>query len=181
MKKVFLTLIALSVFWSIGFAQADTYYTRNATLTLNAELDGEALKLVTRELSVMLDYETAFIIIRFPVSSLETEADSLNAMLEKSRTEVVFDGKLGMEYVNTEDHPPMKFETEGWLIMGSSKALVNGKGELHHIGNTTKYACMLGLTMQLDFKDLQIPPPLSGLNENFEAIITQALLQRDKN
>ena len=84
MKKILLTLIVVTAFWSIVFAQADTYYTRNATLTLNSEWNGEPLQLITRELSVMLDYETAFIIIRFPVSSLETEADSLNTMLDRS-------------------------------------------------------------------------------------------------
>ncbi len=181
MKKILLTLIVVTVFWSIGFAQADTYYTRNATLTLNSEWNGEPLQLITRELSVMLDYETAFIIIRFPVSSLETEADSLNTMLDRSKVEVVFDGKLGMEYINTQDHPPMKFETEGWLTIGDSKELVTGEGELHHIGNSTKYACMLGMTMQLNFEDLGLPLPLSGMDKRFEAIITQALLQRDKN
>ncbi len=171
----------VSVFWSVGFAQLDTYYTRNATLNLNAELNGESLKLRTHELSVMLDYETAYIIIRFPVRSLQTGVDSLDAMLKGSTTEVVFDGKLGIEYVNTEDHPPMKFTTEGWLAVGDSKTLITGGGELHHIGNTTTYACMLGLTMQLGFEELGLDLPMPGLENEFEVVITQALLQRDKN
>jgi hypothetical protein len=75
------------------------YYTRDATLTLNGELGSEALKLQTRQLGVRLDYETAYIIIRFPVSSLESGIDSLNQLLANSKAEVVFDGKLSLEYI----------------------------------------------------------------------------------
>ena len=180
MKKILILFSILSFTWSISVAQ-EIYFTRNATLTLNGELDGEALEIQTRELGVKLDYETAFLIIKFPLSSLETGVDSLNQMLKKSFLEVVFDGKLGLEYVNTEEHPPMNFTTEGWLIIGNSRTLVKGKGELHHIGKSTEYACMLGLTMNLNLTELNLTTPIAGLNENFEAIITQALLQIDKN
>ena len=96
MKKILLTLTIVYGLWSLAAAQQDTYYTRNATLTLNGVLNGESLKLMTRELSVMLDYETAFVIIRFPISSLETEVDSLNTIIDKSRAEVVFDGTISI-------------------------------------------------------------------------------------
>lgn len=189
MKKILSLMIFQFVVLCSSFAQ-DTYQTRNATLTLNGELNGKALHLQTQALSVRLNYETAQIVISFPLRSLQTtlteaeqdsfSQDSLSQMLEKSFTEVVFDGKLGLEYVNTGDHPPMKFKTEGFLIIGTSKAHVEGKGELHHMSSTADLACMLGLRMTLNFKDLGIRIPFPGLNENFEAIITQALLQQDK-
>ncbi len=181
MKKIFLITAILMTACSMGFAQEDTYYTKGAILQLNGELDGKPLHLQTNELGVMLDYETAYIIVRFSIRSLQTEVDSLNKMFDKNKLEVVFDGKLGLEYVNTEDHPPIKFTTEGWLTVGDSKSLVRGEGELHHIGNTTTYACMLGMTMQLGFEELNIELPISGLRDEFEVVITQALLQKDKN
>ncbi|HFA49204.1 MAG TPA: hypothetical protein ENJ95_09320 [Bacteroidetes bacterium] len=179
-NKILLFAAILIFAYSTGVAQ-DVYYTTGANLKINAEMNGKPLHLQTNELGAMLNYETAYIVIRFPIKSLKTGVDSLDNILQRSNSEAVFDGKLGLEYVNTQDHPPMKFSTEGWLTVGNSKTLVQGKGELHHVGNTTKYACMLGMTMQLGFDELNIELPISGLENEFEVVITQELLQSDKN
>ncbi|MFQ5447151.1 MAG: hypothetical protein ACE5FF_09460 [Saprospiraceae bacterium] len=180
MKNTMLWLFFTAATWTTALAQ-DIYYTRDATLTLNGESNGRALKLQTRQLGVRLDYETAYMIIRFPVSSLESGVDSVNQLLRKSTTEVVFDGKLSLEYIKTENHPPLKFTSEGWLTIGDSKTLITGKGELLHIDDASKIACMLGMTLHLDFQDLKLPPPLPGLESAFEAVIKQAVLRKDKN
>ncbi|MCB0634383.1 MAG: hypothetical protein R2824_32870 [Saprospiraceae bacterium] len=180
MKKMLIVLLFIAGGLQHGFSQ-DIYYTRNATLVLNGELDGKALTLQTGELNVKLDYETTEIIIRFPVSSLITDLDNLQTRIEKTNSEVIYEGKLGLEYVNTENHPPMQFTTEGWLNINGEKRLIEGTGELHHIGKSNQYACMLGLNMVLDLEVLHIHLPIEGLENEFEVVITQALLQRDKN
>ncbi|MCB0534184.1 MAG: hypothetical protein KDD14_18420 [Saprospiraceae bacterium] len=185
MKQIIGTLVLIGLVCCSSLAQ-NTYQTRNAVLTLNGALGEQALNLQTRELSVRLDYETAYLIIQFPLRSLQsvqpgTVADSVLTMLDRSATQVVFDGKLGLEFINTEDHPPMHFKTEGLLTIGTTKTVVQGKGELHHLSNTSDFACALGMTMQLSFQNLGIHIPLTGLADNFEVVITQALLQRDKN
>lgn len=180
MKKIVIILILFSGFWNSSYSQ-DIYYTRDAALFLNGQLDGEAIKAKTKKLGITLNYETTLITIRFLVNSLETGIDSIDNMLSKNTAEVIFEGKLGLEYVNTSDHPPLKFNTEGSLIINDSKSLIRGMGELHHIETSEQYACRLGLIMQLNLKELNIEPPISGLNDRFEVIITQALLQRDKN
>ncbi|TAK35382.1 MAG: hypothetical protein EPO28_15000 [Saprospiraceae bacterium] len=180
MKHAMLWLFFTAATCTTVLAQ-NIYYTLDASLTLNGELGGEALKLQTRQLGIKLDYETAYMIIRFPVSSLESGVDSLDLLLRKSTTEVVFDGKLSLEYIKTEDHPPLKFTSEGWLTIGSSKTLITGTGELLHIDDASKIACMLGMTAQLNFKDLKLPIPLPGLEGGFEAVIMQAVLKKDKN
>ncbi|PHN01846.1 hypothetical protein [Flavilitoribacter nigricans] len=180
MKKILILLLLIAIGLQSGLSQ-DIYYTRNATLTLNGGLSGKALTLQTSELNVKLDYETAEIIIRFPVSSLTTDLDSLQTRIEKSNSEVVYEGKLGLEYVNTENHPPMQFTTEGWLNINEEKQLIEGTGELHHIGKSNQYACVMGLNMILNLDALNIYLPIEGLDSEFEVVITQALLQRDKN
>ncbi len=177
MKKVLIILVFILVAWRTTLAQQDIYYTPNATLTLNGKLDGKVLKLQTRKLDVELSYETAHIIIRFPIYSLETEEDSLSKLIEKSLSEVIFEGNLGMDYINTKKHAPIKFITEGFLTVGNSKTLVKGTGELDHVGNATTYACILSLVMQLNLADLNAQIPLPGLEDSFRIIITQALLQ----
>ena len=173
-------LLLVSGFCNLSYSQ-DVYYTRDASLLLNGALNGKALKIKTKELSVKLDYETSYMTVRFLVNSLETEIDTINNMLSESLTEVVFEGKLGLEYINTNDHPPLKFTTEGSLMIGNSESQIRGTGELHHIESSGGYACRLGLIMQLNLQELNIEPPLSGLDNRFEVFITQALLQKDKN
>lgn len=180
MKKILLSLTILIVAWSASRAQ-DVYYTKSATLKLNGELDGKALQLDTRQLGVMLDYETTEMIIRFPLNSLKSGVDSLDSFIKKSALEVVFDGTLSLEFINTENHPPMKFTSEGWLTVGNSKTLITGEGELHHIDDTGQIACMMGMTLRLNLKDLNLRNPLPGLKDDFEAVITQVVLKKDKN
>ena len=180
MKKFLQILTILALTWGSACAQ-DVYYTKSATLKLNGELDGKALQLDTRQLGVMLDYETTEMIIRFPLSSLKSGVDSLDRLLKNSALEAVFDGSLSLEYINTENHPPLKFTAEGWLMVGNSKTLITGEGELHHIDDTGQIACMMGMTMHLNLKDLNLQNPVPGLKDDFEAVITQAVLQKDKN
>jgi hypothetical protein len=180
MKKILQILTILTLAWGSAIAQ-DVYYTKSATLKLNGELDGKALQLDTRQLGVMLDYETTEIIIRFPLSSLKSGIDSLDRLIKSSPAEVVFDGSLSLEYINTENHPPLKFTAEGWLTVDKSKKLVTGEGELHHLDDAGQIACMMGMTLPLNLKDLGLRNPVPGLKDDFEAVITQAVLKKDKN
>ena len=101
-------------------------------------------------------------------------------MFKTSDLEVVFNGKLGLDFINTKDHPPMNFTTEGWLSIGRTKKWISGNGELHHIENSSTFACMLSITMSLDLEELEIRPP-PGVENKFNAIIRQTLLQYDNN
>ena len=172
------TLILVSV--PSSYAQ-NVYYTKSATLKLNGELDGKAFSLDSRQLGVMLDYETTEMIIRFPLNSLKSGVDSLDRLLKSSALEAVFDGTLSLEYINTENHPPLKFTSEGWLTVGNSKTLIIGEGELHHLDDAGQIACMMGMTLHLNLKDLNLQNPVSGMKNDFEAVITQAVLKKDKN
>lgn len=181
MRKIFTLIFILPFIWCTAYSQPDTYYTRNATLTMYGQMGDDIIKLQSRKLNVTLDYESACIIIRFPVSSLVSEVDSLNALFKMTRGEVVFDGKLGMDYVMIDNHPPMKFNFEGTLMANNQLANVRGEGELNHIGDRAGYSSMMGLCMMLNLNDLGVESPWPSLSNEFEAIVTQALLTRDKN
>lgn len=182
MQLVKFTLIFTTIFFSsIQINAQDVYYTRNATLSINTSIDGKAVRFVSDRLSARLDYETAEIIMRLPINSLRCGIDSIDYLLSHANGEAVFDGKLGLEYINTDNHPPMHFELEGWLILDLDKHLVTGEGELHHNANSSEYACMLGLRMNLNFYDLDLSFPIPDVASDFEVVVTQALLQRDKN
>ena len=180
MKKILTILAIISCAWSMGFAQDDIYFTWNAKLQLNGAFEGEAIYLETQEVNIKLDYETTEMIIRFPLNSLRSNVDTVNQVLKNKLSDVVFDGELSLEYINTESHPPQSFTVEGWLILGNAKTQIEGKGEIHHINDTGEFACMLGMTVHLNLKELKVDYPWPGLENEFEAIITQAILKKNK-
>ncbi|MEO1260604.1 MAG: hypothetical protein AAFZ15_17540 [Bacteroidota bacterium] len=181
MKKIFTLVLLLTLICCSVFAQRDTYYSRNASLTMYGHMGHEIIKLQSRQLNVMLDYESACIMIRLPLNTLVSGVDSLNNLLKTSHGEIVFDGKLGLDYISLENHPPLKFGFEGFLSANDCQTLVRGEGELNHIGDRTGYASMLGLCINLSFDDLGMPAPWPTMGNEFEVVITQALLMRDKN
>ncbi len=178
MKKYFPFFI---LFVAMNLSAQDVYYTRGATLQLNGELNGQALQVKTNNLIIRLDYETAEAVMRLKVSDLKCEVDSLQKLLRQSNTEFIYEAKLSLDYISTEKHPPLEFTLEGWLMHNGLKTWVNGKGELHFNANSAEYTNLMGLTFNLNLGDLGVDPPWPGLAEDFEAVVVQALLQKDKN
>lgn len=174
-------LLFVSSLSSSAFSQEDMYYSRQGNLTIVGAINGEPLRLETNALNVSIDYESAVIFIRFNVNTLQSGRDSVQLLIDDSDAEVIFDGKLGIEHVNTDSHPPLSFATRGWLTIGDIKSQVTGTGELYHIGSSIEDTCLLSMTMALSLSDLNLQLPLNGLNDSFEAVMTQTLLRRDKN
>lgn len=75
----------------------------------------------------------------------------------------------------------MEFTLEGWLSHNGLKTWVSGDGELRFNANAAEYTNLMGLTFRLNLQTLDIEPPVLGLAEDFEAVVVQALLQKDKN
>lgn len=180
MKNFILFSVFSLVFVSFGTAQDDVYYTRNATLQVNGKFQNQQLFGQTQKLAVRLDYETTETIIKLRLNTLEFNIDTINTILKFENKEITFIGELSLEYINTKGHPPLDFLVEGWLTIGNSKSPIKGEGELIHMNDSGSYACMLGMTVNLNLNELNIDIP-SELNEEVEVVITQALLERDKN
>lgn len=176
MKKL---LPILFLFAAINMEAQDVYYTRGATLHLNGELNGKPLQLKTDNLIIRLDYETAEAVMRLRVSDLQCEMDSLQKLLKRSPAEIVYEAKLSLDFISTEKHPPLDFTLEGWLMSADRKNWVKGKGELHFNANSSEYTNLMGLTFELSNRNIGIT--MTGLADDFEAIVLQALLQKDKN
>ena len=180
MKQTLTILSIVVLASSAGLAQDEVYFTWNAKLQLNGAFGGEPIHLETEEVSIKLDYETTEMILRFNMSSLNSNVDTVNQVLRNKLSDVVFDGELSLDYINTESHPPQHFTVDGWLILGTSKTRIKGKGELHHINDAGEFACMLGMTMHLNLEELKVGHPWPGLENEFEAIVTQAILKKNK-
>lgn len=180
MKKILPLLTILSFAGSPAFSQGEIYFTWNARLQMNGAFRGEPIHLETQDVNIKLDYETTEMIIRFPVRSLRANVDTVNRVLQNNLTDVVFEGELSLDYINTESHPTQYFTVDGWLSFGNSKTRITGKGELHHINDSGELACcMLGMSIPLSLKELNIGHPWAGVEDEFEALITQAVLKNN--
>lgn len=179
MKKIKLVIFLFTCILGTAFSQDNVYYTRNANLQIHGEFDGKSLHGKTKQLGITLDYETTEIILKLNLNDLEFDVDSLNQILENNFSEIEFKGKLSLEYINTDDHPPQKFKVEGWVEVDNEKKEIEGNGELHHIDQADNIACMLGMTIILNLEDFNIIIP--KLENEIGLVIQQALLKQDKN
>ncbi len=180
MKAFFFAVFFAVLFQVRAEAQEDVYYTSNAVLQVAGKFQEQSLIGRNDALSVRLDYETTEVILRFYLADLKFNVDTLNELLRQDLTEVVFKGKLSLEYINTKGHPPLNFTVDGRVRAGSLESEIHGTGVLHHIADKGEYVCMLGMTILLNLADLGLDIP-EGLYEEVEIIITQALLEKDKN
>ncbi len=85
-----------------------------------------------------------------------------------------YTGKLNLEYIKTESHPPQPFIIEGILKMGEQQKPVKGSGLITHT-ETGDYACMLEMIIQ----DTTFQSVLKGQSQTFEVKfqIIQSLLK----
>jgi len=159
-------------------AQGEIYTTNSARLIIKAHLDDNVFDITSKDLLIQLDYETGKVVMQQKISSLITTNDSLQS-LWNNRTDkyIRFEGKLGLEYINTTAHPPLNFALEGTLFPGEKSVL--GTGQLIHLVTGSTNACVLSLSFTLQPAD--VFPEYAGQNANDELHIQviQSLLARE--
>ncbi len=165
--------------WSVS-AQSETYYALNARMEVRVVWNGTTIPFRSDELAIALDYETTEMRLHLPVHSLHSGIDTLDQALQThAHPEADFAGTLSLEYINTEKHPPQDFEFEGNLQWGTHRLPVRGTGQLIHLNDQGQLACLFSIETTLSARSLGIEWP--GLEDEFRVIVTQALLEQDKN
>ncbi len=155
--------------------EAQVYRTMNGQLTITGSVGDSVLMMRSNNLIISLDYESAELVIRLNKETLgrEGKTESPNS-LSNTSSEVLFKGRLGIDYVITQKHPPLDFAVEGYLFNGDEKSFVTGSGHLEHI-HANEYACILNLNFFISPEHLSIDWP--G-NEKVKVQIIQTVLKR---
>ena len=179
MKRRAKFLAIMLLLWSgtrlLAQNEGQIYRTMNGQLTITGSVGDSVLMMRSNDLVISLDYESAELVIRLNKETLgrEGETESANS-LSNTSSEVLFKGKLGIDYVITQKHPPLDFEVEGYLFNGNEKSFVTGNGHLEHI-HANEYACILNL-------DFFISPDLLSIDwpgeEKVKVQIIQTVLKR---
>lgn len=178
MKSRFLVFLFVLGFQPL-FAQAvEVYSGLDGTVGISIYYGDTLITIGSRDLITTLQYETADVRIQLDPQTLNSHIDSLD---EKIRNvpygNVVFEGALGVDYINTEDHGPQTFDAEGYLTINGITGLVLMNGSLEHWDSDLGIACMLYLHADIALEDFGLSEVLVDFAPIACIEIRQPLLQ----
>ena len=159
-------------------AQDEVFRTIKGLIRFTGVVNDSVLIASSNQLVIVLDYENAKFILKLDKSTLRTGVDSLDKRLAKYNDDYIrFEGKLGIDYIQTASHPPQDFKVKGYLNCASHNEPVIGKGRLEHIFSDT-YTCVLNMTFHINLKTIFFDIDLPGLEDEIQVEIVQTILNR---
>ncbi|MFQ5334818.1 MAG: hypothetical protein ACE5DN_01960 [Flavobacteriales bacterium] len=160
-----------------GSAQEEVYITRNGDIRVNTVFRDSDLTISGKELQVNLNYETADITMKLDISTLRSVDPFIDSLLQLQRGVLItFQGRLGIDYVNTKSHPPQDFEVEGYLQ--PAQVQIRGRGHLEHLFEGNFYACLLDMSFYLENSALLKPGNVDGMGDFTHIDIIHTVLKR---
>ena len=130
-----------------------TFLTENGRVVLNGILADTSVQLVTQNLYALLNYDDARFELKADLATFNSGNYKIDSILKGSETKTIsFTGKLDLDFINVEGHPPLDFLVDGQL--SNSNKLINGKGRLEHVFDQGAISCILTLSFILDASDL---------------------------
>ncbi len=174
-----LVLMVLVTCLGLNAISQEIYQTKKGTLAIMANTPETTITAHSKQLEIRLDYKTAEIIVRLPLSSLHTGIDSLDAYFQSAKSPfVLLEGKLGIEYINTQAHPVQNFKFRANLSYQDIVTEVLGEGQLQHIDGGETVACLLGLSFTIDPDIFELHQLLSWNQETLKVQVIQAILNQ---
>lgn len=179
-KKLILNFVYLFlVTFLVNVNAQEILRSTRGTIQIKGVWNDSPIVAVSNELIIILNYETAQFELRLDKASLRTGIDSLDTVLRKLNENVfIYEGKLDIEMVRTQDHPPQDFIVEGYLTCAEHNEQIIGKGHLEHIFDGV-YSCFLNMTFNLSLNNNDIVVNLLGLKDDIQINIIQAVLKRE--
>ncbi len=179
-KSIYIsTLIFLWIITVNQLKAQGVYRTQSGDMKITAVSADTIMKITTKDLLVLLNYDNANIIIKMDKSTFKTGNDSLDKKLALMKYDIIeFKGKLGVDYINTNGHPPLDFEVKG--VISTNENTISGTGHLEHISSRGIYSCLLTIKFNLKVEDLGLN--LSGLKlkDDIQVEIVQAVLNKSQ-
>ncbi|MBL1279339.1 MAG: hypothetical protein COA33_003665 [Fluviicola sp.] len=150
-------IVLFSILWgtfcSAQMKGDNIFLTENGKVVINGELADTSIRLVTQNLYALLNYDDAQFELKLDVSTLYSGNAKIDSIFRTKEDEIIsLKGKLDIDFINIEGHPPMDFVVDG--LLSSSNKLINGKGRLEHLFDQGSYSCILTLSFILDKSDL---------------------------
>lgn len=125
------------------------YRTMDGQMIVTGHVGDSTLQMKTNRLVIALNYETAELVIRINPSTVKNVSDpATKDPFVNTNTQVLFEGKLSLDRVITQKHPPLDFDVEGYLFNDDQWTWIRGTGHLEHI-HGDEYACVLNMEFEI--------------------------------
>lgn len=136
------------------FAQT-TYKSKDGSLAVTGEYLGYVVVGHTKNVEVLLDYESATFTLILVPAELHTGIDSLDLQLHGLIAPLILNGKLSLGRISTTTHAPQSFNFSGTLETAQNlKIEITGVGWLKHIGGGEELACELAFYFDIDVRSV---------------------------
>ena len=183
--KVFFLRVALVSLTILIFVFNDTYSqkiftTKKGEVIAQSKYYDTVIAVKSNDLFMQMDYEKAKLKMFVNLNSFNSNFDSIDVRLKAiSSNQISFDGKLGIDLINTQQHSPQNFNITGYVKYGTAKVMINGKGTLTHIVSNGEIAsCILWLEFTFNTKRFLWNLPSYGISETITVQIIQAVLNK---
>lgn len=174
-RLFFITIASILLLFGSKIEAQEIYGTSNGSISLTGVRNDSTLTAVSNNLVVLLNYETAEFEMRLDKSTLHTGVKSIDEKLEQlNRDVLIYKGKLGLEFIETHNHPPQDFVVGGYFTWNPNNESIFGKGHLEHIHGVV-YSCILNIILDVNLKDIDIV----GLDDKVRIEIMQTVLKRE--
>lgn len=174
-----LLMTMLAVPASEAYAQPDYYITVDGAIMIQGKFKDNALKAMSKKVTVLIDYNTGDFTLYFDASTLYTGEISLDTLLAKQKGYVIqYEGKFGVDHVQTESHAPLEFVVEGYINCHYHNDFIQGKGRLEHLYDD-HYSCILNMSFDLTLDQLPFNIDVEGLDESIRIEIVQMVMNQN--
>ena len=145
-------------------------------MVITTVVDDEVLLLRTKELLIVLSYESAEFTMKMDKSTFYSGVDSLDQQLELMKFEIIeVDGKFDLDFINTEHHPPLDFNVDG--IVSTTGKTLRGTGRLEHISDGSLFSCLLTMKFNVTMDQLGFEVDGLEVKDEIQIEIAQTLLE----
>jgi hypothetical protein len=152
--------------------------TNKGLISVRLYHNNNPIEIKSNDLLILLDYETASIVIKQELSSLISDDELIQTKLTHYDDQLFeLEGKLGIDYINTNGHPLLDFTVEGTLSPG--KEHIIGSGHLVHRVQGTSSACLLSLSFILNLDEVFPDNQMEGMNNEIYVNVIQSLMARE--
>jgi hypothetical protein len=172
------TFILFTLIVSNKSLAQDIYGTANGIVQITAVVNDTVVLAQGRDLKIVLNYETAEIMLELDKNTLSTGSSYLDSLLYENYTAPIqYIGQLDLDYIRTQKHPPQDFEVDGFLSCDPTNHEFKGQGHLEHIFNGI-YSCILTLSFHLSLEEIGIEISFPGVADEIHVEIVQTVLKR---
>ncbi len=173
-------IVGCAIFIFLGDSKLpaqEWYRTRNSKIGFTGIYQENPFHVMSREANIFLNYETAEVRVAVPLLSFYSNDPVIDSILNLLPDwEITFEGKLGLDFINTKSHPLLTFQVEGWLEIGNTLKLIHFEGRLLHLTEQGEVSCMLSLYPAIDLEEFNIPAEDYGFYHVILGQINEAVL-----